>query len=131
MTDSPSDPASIPATLAAFLRDELGAQEDAGAPCTVIASGSVRIWVGGESSASWYFLPVTGEAAIAIRNASAGRTGGWGSVKVEVHLGTMRWTTSLFPSKETGGYLLPLKAAVRKAETIEAGDAVRVELMLL
>jgi hypothetical protein len=35
--------------------------------------------------------------------------------------------TSLFPSKELG-WLLPVKAAVRKAEELSEGDAVEVVL---
>ena len=35
-----------------------------------------------------------------------------------VTIGQTVWQTSLFPHRESGGYLLPLKAAVRKAEGI-------------
>lgn len=114
--------------LAAFLRDELGdAPNDASLSFT--AEGPVWIWTGtgkdGEpSKGSWYFLSITGDVAASIRAASAGRSGGWGSVKVEATIGETMWRTSLFPSQSAGGYLLPLKAAVRKAEKIAEGDRV-------
>ena len=40
------------------------------------------------------------------------------------------WTTSIFPQK-SGGYVLPVKAAVRRDAGIAAGDAVTVSIELL
>jgi hypothetical protein len=58
----------------------------------------------------------------------AGRTNGFGSIRVRVRIGESRWATSVFPDKKSGCYLLPVKAAVRKAEGITTGDRVSVEL---
>lgn len=124
----------IPAELAAFLRDELG-DASGSQVASFNASGDVWIWNGsgkdGEpAKGRWYFMSVTREVAEAIRIASAGRSGGWGSVKVEAEIGDTRLTTSLFPSQSAGGYLLPLKAAVRKAEKIDEGSHIEVSLTL-
>lgn len=131
----PDDLSSIPPDLAAFLRDELGDVRDI-APQRFIAEGEVWIWTGtgkdGEPSKGvWYFLTVTGDTAALIRNASAGRSGGWGSVKVSITIGKTNWNTSLFPSQSAGGYLLPLKAAVRKAEKFGEGDRIRAEIFIV
>ena len=56
--------------------------------------------------------------------------GGFGSVKVEVAIGEVRWTTSLFPDSRTGGYVLPLKADIRRRAGIAAGDEATVPLKL-
>lgn len=40
------------------------------------------------------------------------------------------WTTSVFPAT-TGSYVLPVNKPVRRAEGLEAGDAVEVSLELL
>ena len=53
-------------------------------------------------------------------------TYGWGVIPVAVRIGETSWTTSLFP--KDGGYLVPLKDAVRKAEGIAVGDTVAVQL---
>ena len=53
--------------------------------------------------------------------------GGFGSLKVRATIGDTPFQTSLFPSKELG-WLLPVKASVRKAEAIAEGDAVSVTL---
>ncbi|NUS49993.1 MAG: DUF1905 domain-containing protein, partial [Nocardioidaceae bacterium] len=51
-------------------------------------------------------------------------TYGWGVIPVEVRLGEVAFETSLFP--KDGGYLLPLKKAVRGR--LGAGDDVAVEM---
>ena len=52
---------------------------------------------------------------------------GFRSLKVEARIGATVWQTSCFPRDE-GGWLLPVKAAVRKAEGIAEGDPVAVTL---
>jgi hypothetical protein len=39
-------------------------------------------------------------------------------------IGKTLWSTSIFPDKKAGEYLLPLKAQVRKKEGLVAGDVV-------
>ncbi|MFO6445761.1 DUF1905 domain-containing protein [Erythrobacter sp. NE805] len=120
------------ADLARFLRDELGvAPEGSGAgPWTV--RGPVWLWQGADGApakGSWYFLTVSGETAQAIR-AAASKADAWGSVRIAATIGGTTWRTSLFPSKAHGGWLLPLKAAVRKAEKIAEGAEVEAQLAL-
>jgi hypothetical protein len=55
-------------------------------------------------------------------------TYGWGVIPVTAKLGATTWTTSLFPKQ--GRYLLPVRDAVRKAETVEIGDVVSVRLVI-
>jgi hypothetical protein len=47
-------------------------------------------------------------------------------IPVEASLGGVGFTTSLFP--KDGGYLLPVKTAVRRKTDITAGDRVAVEM---
>jgi len=51
---------------------------------------------------------------------------GWGMVPVSARVGATSWTTSLWP--QDGGYVLPVKAAVRRAERLELGDLLGVRL---
>ncbi|WP_251151621.1 DUF1905 domain-containing protein [Cellulosimicrobium sp. Marseille-Q4280] len=51
---------------------------------------------------------------------------GFGSVKVEVTIGSSRWSTSVFPDAGRKTYVLPVKAAVRRAEQVDVGDVVRI-----
>lgn len=87
-------------------------------------------WQGGP--ASWFFITLPEEAADEIKAITDGGVRrGFGSVRVEATLGSSTWATSIFPSKETGSYLLPVKKAVRDRAAIDAGDDVTVSLSLV
>jgi hypothetical protein len=51
---------------------------------------------------------------------------GFGSVKVEVTLGAQRWSTSVFPDAGRRTFVVPIKAAVRRAEGVDVGDRVTI-----
>jgi hypothetical protein len=86
-------------------------------------SGEVRRWSG---EAAWYFLTVDAELSDEIR----GRTErvGFGSVRVTATIGRTTWSTSVFPDAASGCYVLPVKAAVRRAEGIDDGTPVTARL---
>ncbi len=92
----------------------------------IIVTGPLWIWAGG----SWHFFTVPAEEAIEIRAHSLLNRGGFGSVKVEASIHNVTWRTSVFPQK-SGGYLLPVKADVRRKADVAAGDEVTVSLELL
>ncbi|WP_235399087.1 DUF1905 domain-containing protein [Sphingomonas sp. SRS2] len=93
---------------------------------------TARIWLWKPAlkpqASGWHFLIIDGQTAVEIRFAALGRTGGFGSIKVAAQIGDTRWTTSIFPQRESGGFILPIKAEVRKREGIGEGDDVTVEL---
>jgi hypothetical protein len=91
-------------------------------------TGPLWLWSG--ESASWHFLTVPEELAGEIRAQSLAQRGGFGSVRVEARVNGVAWRTSVFPQK-SGGYILPVKAGVRRDAEIAAGDVVTVELELL
>ncbi len=80
--------------------------------------------------ASWSFVTLPADTAEDIRFFSGPRRG-WGSVTVTVQLGASRWKTSVFPESRSKSFVLPLKAAIRKAEGVRTGDRVRIELELV
>ena len=88
------------------------------------------IWSGGDGPSGWHFLTVPEAEAVEIRAHSLLNRGGFGSVKVEATIAGVTWRTSVFQQK-SGGYLLPVKASVRRDAGIAAGDEVTVELKLL
>ena len=73
------------------------------------------LWLWTGESASWHFITVPEVLADEIRAHSLIHRGGFGSVRVEA----------------TGGYLLPVKADVRRRAEIVAGEEVRLTLELL
>jgi hypothetical protein len=94
------------------------------------------IWTSDKAPASWHFLTLDGDVAEAIhatalmRRLEGERRKGWGSIKVTATIGETSWCTSIFPAKDLGGYMLPVKASVRKMEGIVAGEVVTVTVTL-
>ncbi len=84
-------------------------------------TGRVVEWRG---PAPYYFVAVPDEESADIREVAAMATYGWGVIPVGARLGEVAFETSLFP--KDGGYLLPLKKAVRTATGLAAGDEVPV-----
>lgn len=103
---------------------------------THTVTAQLWIWSSDKAPASWHFLTIEGDAAEAIhalalmRRLESGRRRGWGAIKVSAQIGDTAWDTSIFPEKDSGGWLLPVKAAIRKAEGIAAGDAVQVTVTI-
>ena len=98
-------------------------------PETFAVTGKVWQWRPQEGAASgWHFLTIEGPVAAEIRYAALGRSGGFGSIRVTATIGTTRWQTSLFPHKESGGFLLPLKAEVRRREGISGGSRISARI---
>lgn len=88
-------------------------------------------WSGG-NGAAWHFLTIGGAAGEALSGTALMRRmertiGGFGSLKVEARIGDTVFATSVFPSKGEG-WILPVKASVRKAERLAEGDPVTVTL---
>lgn len=74
-----------------------------------------------------YLFAVVPDAHIAdIRYAALTESYGWGVVPVIVRVGESDFATSLFP--RDGGYLLPVKVAVQRAEGIGRGDRIEVHM---
>jgi hypothetical protein len=86
-------------------------------------------WTGGEGG-SWHFITVPEEHCGEIRASAFEARRGFGSVRVEASIHDVTWRTSVFPQK-SGGYILPVKAEVRRKAAIAAGDEVTLMLVLL
>ena len=78
--------------------------------------------------APYFYAPIPPAHVDDIRRASKLVSYGWGVIPVEAAVAGIRFTTSLFP--KDGGYLLPLKDAVRKPNGITAGDRIRVGMTI-
>lgn len=86
-------------------------------------AGDIWHWKG---PAPHHFVTVPEEDCGALEALSPAVSYGWGMIPVAVRLGGTTWTTSLFP--KDGGYIVPLKADVRRREALEVGDVVTLRL---
>lgn len=94
-------------------------------------------WAGGANAngkgGDWFFASIDGavgealSATALMQRLESGRRSGWGSVKVVARVGETQWRTSAFPSKAQG-WMVPIKAAVRKAEGLAEGEAFELAL---
>ncbi len=78
--------------------------------------------------APFVFVPVPLDLSAEIKAISARLTYGWGVIPASARIGRTEYTTSLFP--KDGGYLVPVKKRVQKAEGVGVGDTVRMRLGL-
>jgi hypothetical protein len=79
--------------------------------------------------AGWFFVGLPPDVADEV-DELAGIRGGFGSIRVEVSIGSSRWQTSVFPDSKRGTFLLPIKKAVRSANDLDEGDVCSVRLAL-
>jgi len=88
-------------------------------------AGEIIHWRG---PAPFHFVAVPEEESAAIEAVASMVTYGWGAIPVRARIGRTEFETSLFP--KDGRYLVPVKAAVRRAEGLELGDEIAVRLHL-
>jgi hypothetical protein len=79
-----------------------------------------------DGPAAWHFVSLPEPVADDIEAEFGHRAKGFGSLRVDVAVGTSRWSTSIFPDSKRGTYVLPLKKSVRVAEGLASGASVRV-----
>ncbi len=85
--------------------------------------GEIWFWRG---PSPWFFVTVPEEPSQALKALGQRVTYGWGMIPVSAQIGETRWTTSLF--EKDGRYIVPLKVSVRRAESLNEGDTVTVQL---
>ena len=88
-------------------------------------SGPLWFWKG---PAPWYFITVPTEQSAELKAASRFVTYGWGMIPVQAQIGSTTWRTSLFFKDEH--YVISIRANVRKAEGLEEGADVAVQMTL-
>src|SRR5438270_8074134 len=99
---------------------------------------TVPLWLWTGENGSWHFITVPEEQSDEIRAHCFAVRRGFRSARVSATINgpstssgeTVTWRTSVFPVK-SGGYILPVKAEVRRKADIAASDEVTVALELL
>ena len=88
-------------------------------------SGEIWFWRG---PSPFHFVTVPGPQSRELQAEAASLTYGWGMIPVQARIGGTDWTTSLYA--KNGGYVVPVKDAVRRAEGLLLGDEVTVRLSI-
>lgn len=79
-----------------------------------------------QSAGGWYFISLPEEISKEIRENLRWQEEGWGRLKATAQIGQTEWKTAIWFDTKMNTYLLPLKADVRKKESIEAGKGMEV-----
>jgi hypothetical protein len=88
-------------------------------------TGEVVEWRG---PAPFHFVVVPPDEAAWLHEIARDVTYGWGMIPVTGRIRATGFTTSLW--QRQGGFVVPVKDAVRRAEGIELGDVVTVGLSI-
>ncbi|MCM2281417.1 MAG: DUF1905 domain-containing protein [Bdellovibrionaceae bacterium] len=81
-----------------------------------------------QGSAGWFFVTLPKTLSKTIRQNHGISEEGWGRLKTTAQIGETQWNTAIWYDTKAEGYLLPIKAAVRKREKIETNSRVSVRL---
>lgn len=91
---------------------------------------TAELWRSGEPPEGWHFVTLDEAASEAVRERPRPPRG-FGSVRVEVTIGSTTWRTSVFPDSGSGRYVLPVQQTVRQAEDLLEGDPLDIRLTIL
>lgn len=94
-------------------------------PADMEFEGAVWQWRG---PAPHYFVSVPAELCDGLRVAARLVSYGWGMVPARVRVGATEWRTAIFP--KDGGYIVPIKADVRRKEGIDEGQVVKLGILI-
>ena len=91
---------------------------------------TAELWEWDAREGAWTFVTLPHSISDQIDDLVA-EPAGFGSVKVNVQIGATAWSTSLFPDKGSGSFVLPIKKAVRTAESLDTGDDAEVTVRVV
>jgi Domain of unknown function (DUF1905) len=94
---------------------------------TYTIKNTIWLWQG---KGAWHFVTVNEKIGAEIK-AMFGYTAIRGMIPVQLQLGSSIWKTSIFIDSKSGGYLIPIKKAILKAEKLTLGDEVQILLEVM
>jgi hypothetical protein len=90
-----------------------------------------KLWKYPGEKVTWYFITLPKRLSAEIKLVDAGPVRhGFGALRVDATIGGTTWTTSIFPSSESQAYLLPVKAEVRRRESLVVGRLASLKLVV-
>jgi hypothetical protein len=88
-------------------------------------SGELWTWRG---PAPWHFVTLPADESALIQDLSPLITYGWGMIPATIRIGATEWDTALWVKDDR--YIVPIKAAVRRAEQLDEGDHPTVQVVV-
>ncbi|WP_052600757.1 DUF1905 domain-containing protein [Bacteriovorax sp. Seq25_V] len=82
-----------------------------------------------QGKGGWYFVTIPKALAKKIRDVHYVSEEGWGRLKTSATINTTTWSTSIWYDTKIGSYIIPVKAIVRKSESLTDGSLVKIDLV--
>jgi hypothetical protein len=76
----------------------------------------------------WHFISFSIKISTEIRKNNIDKEEGWGRLKALAKIGNTEWKTSIWFDTKRQVYLLPIKAEVRKKESIKLNKILKLEI---
>ncbi len=83
-----------------------------------------------EGPNGWYFVSLPQELSKEIREILKSEEEGWGRLRATANIGRSEWKTAIWFDTKLRTYLLPLKAEIRKKESLTSDQEVEVILWI-
>lgn len=83
-----------------------------------------------EGPGGWYFISLPKPLAREIRNGFKSAEQGWGRLSVRACIGISEWETAIWFDTKKKTYLLPVKAEIRRKESLAADQRIKVTLRI-
>lgn len=77
----------------------------------------------------WFFVTIPKALAKKIRDVHHVSEEGWGRLKTSATINNTTWNTSIWYDTKIGSYIIPVKAIVRKSESLTEGNLVKIDLI--
>lgn len=77
----------------------------------------------------WFFVTIPKSVSKKIREVHHASEEGWGRLKTSAAIKNSNWNTSIWYDTKIGSYILPIKAAIRKSESLCDGSLVEIRLV--
>ena len=94
-------------------------------PPSYTIKAKIWLWSG---KGAWHFVTVPPDISSQIKEMFGYLKASWGSLRARLTIGKTTWETSLFADTKRGGYLIPLKAEIRRKENIQIDDIVEIKI---
>lgn len=78
----------------------------------------------------WHFVTLPKTLAVRIRKQHVFEEEGWGRLAVTAQINNCRWETAIWYDTKAKSYLLPVKAEIRKKQSLDTGNTVKVVLLI-
>lgn len=82
------------------------------------------------STGGWFFVSLPIAMSVEIRQQLKWQEEGWGRIKASAIIARSQWSTALWFDTKHQTYLLPIKAEIRKKESIEKDQPIRVQVYI-